>query len=264
MNTPQQGIEPGGTVKVWEDVYASFQDSAKDVVGRGHGGSAWLTRSTANAHECFAALNAGRPIPPFYKQRIVLLPPVAAMMLEHRDCLRILDFGGGMGIGYLTLSESIPTAAERIHYTIVELPETCDEGRRMFGNTISYLTALPQAKAAFDLVHSSSTLQYVEDWQGALVSLGSYGAEYMLLSDVYAGRIPTFVTLQRDYDSRMRHWFWNLDEFRDACAQAGYRFVMTTFATGRILGVEGPLPMDHFPDTHRLERSLQILLRRTS
>ena len=82
-------------------------------------------------------------------------------------------------------------------------------------------------------------------------------------------------TSQRDAepDHTVHVWEGLYTSFQDSaeraggpgqCARAGYQFVMKTFATGRIPGVEGPLPMDHFPETHRLERSLQILLRHTS
>ena len=251
------------TLKIWEGVYRSFDEAAADQEGPGFDGTTWHTRSAVSARECLAALQAGQPIPQFHKQRSVLLPPVAALLLAQRPRLRILDFGGNLGIGYLTLVESIPEAARRIEYTIVEKPKTCEEGRRLLAGDIGYHSALPE-HGTFDLVHSSSALQYVQDWQRVLERLAGYPADFILLSDVFAGSIPTFVTLQRYYDSRIPHWFWNLDEFLTPWTQAGYRVDMKTFASSRRLGIDDTLPMGHFPNTHRLEQTLHILLRRMS
>ena len=251
------------TLKIWDGVYRSFEEAAADQEGPGFVGDVWRTRSASSARACLAALDAGRPIPHLHTQRGVLLPPVVALMLASRDRLCLLDYGGNLGIGYLMLVESIPDAARRIDYTIVDIPQTCEEGRRLFSGAITYHSALPR-HGTFDLVHTSSALQYVRDWRRALGLLASYGAEFVLLSDVFAGEIPTFVTLQRYYDSRIPHWFWNLDEFLAVWTQAGYRLEMKTFAFSRRLNVDDRLPMDHFPETHQLEQALHILLRRVS
>jgi len=186
------------------------------------------------------------------------------MMLESKDPLRILDLGGALGIGYMTLAESIPHQAELIEYTIIEVPEICEVGRGLLsGGQVTYLDSLP-SQGEFDLVHSASALQYVEDWQQVLKSLSHYGAEYILLSDVFAGSIPTFVTLQNYYGSRIRHWFLNLDELLKLVSSLGYQLVMKSFVKSRRLGVQDILPMGNFPATHRLEQSLHLLLRRES
>jgi putative methyltransferase (TIGR04325 family) len=249
---------------IWEGIYGSFHEVGSDAIGPGFGGDVYRARSLKVAHECLAALNADKPIPLFYKQRSTLLPPVVAMMLESRNPLRILDFGGGLGIGYMTLSESIPQHSGAIEYTIVEIPEVCDAGRGLLlGGAVAYSDSLP-SQGKFDLVHSASALQYIEDWQQALKFLCDYGAEYMLLSDVFAGSIPTFVTLQNYYGSRIRHWFLNYDELMDLVTSFGYQPVMKSFVSSRRHGEEDVLPMRNFPESHRLEQSMHVLLRRNS
>ena len=168
-----------------------------------------------------------------------------------------------MGIGYLTLLESLPEAGARVEYTIVEVPQIEDEGRRLFSGRVRYVEALPPA-GAFDLVHASSSLQYVADWRLTLRSLGGYGASVMLLSDVFAGPVPSFVTLQHYYGSRIPHWFINLDELVSTCAAGGYRVAMKSHVSARRLGVDDRLPMEQFPETHRLEQSLHSLMHRTA
>ncbi len=251
-------------LNIWDGIYASFRDAATAVTGPGFGGDIYRTRALNAAHECIAALSTGRPIPSFHKQRNTLLPPVVAMLLQDRQPRRILDLGGGFGVGYMTLVESIPRHAGAIEYTVVEIPEVCAVGRGLFsGNAVTYLDSLP-THGEFDLVHSASALQYIEDWQQVLKSMSDYGAEYILLSDVFAGSIPTFVSLQNYYGSRIRHWFLNLDELLGVFSSLGYQLVMRSFVNSLRLGIMDVLPMDNFPASHRLEQTLHLLLRRGS
>lgn len=251
-------------INVWEGIYDNFQHASSNATGPGFNGDIWLKRSIHTANECLDALKMNKPIPFFYKQRSTLLAPIAAMMLENTEKLRILDFGGGLGIGYMILTESIPWQSERISYTIIEIPQICEAGRRLFigNNGITYLASLP-LEGEFSLLYSASALQYIEDWQAVIKSLSNYGAKYILLSDVFAGSISTFVTLQNYYGNRIRHWFFNFKELLDTFSLNGYQLIMKSFVNSRTLGVEGILPMDNFPQSHRLEQSSHLLLKRS-
>lgn len=257
MNTT---IKPGEVFHIWEGVYADYKDAAADAVGPGFSGNIYRSRSLDSARECLAALKRTQPIPAFHKQRSTLLPLTVAMMLGRRDKLRVLDFGGGLGIGYMTLAESMPADLGRIEYNIVELPEVAASGRALHGDAVRYLSELPSAD--IDLVHSASALQYVEHWDRLLWKLAEAKPEYMLLSDVFAGAIPSFGTLQNYYDSRIPHWFLNVQELLDACAGMGYRLAMKNYTTSRRLAAEDVLPMNNFPASHRLTQTLHLLLRR--
>lgn len=250
--------------KIWEGIYSSFPDALPAAAGPGFAGDTYRDRSISAAQECLAALGAGKPIPQFHKQRSTLLPAVAGMLLEQADPLRILDFGGGLGIGYMTLRESVVRHSKSIEYTIVEVTEVCAAGRELLpASEVTYVDSLP-VKGEFDLVHSASALQYIEDWAAVLRVMSGYGAQYILLSDVFAGAVPTFVTLQNYYTSRIRHWFLNLDELLEVFASAGYHLVMKSFVSSRRAGVSDALPMNNFPASHRLAQTLHLLLRRNS
>ena len=129
-------------------------------------------------------------------------------------------------------------------------------------NTSSGFINLPILPNSYlNLIYSSSAIQYVEDWRGILESLAAYGAKYLLLSDVFAGDIPGFVTLQNYYGSRIPHWFINLDELVSVAAENGYELMMKTVSTSRRLGADDILPMNNFPPEYRLDYSLHLLLR---
>ena len=248
---------------IWEGVYTSFHDASALACGKGFGGDIYRQRSLKAAKECLQALQENKSIPSFHKQRSNILPSVVAMILSQiGGNLSILDFGGGLGIGYMTLIESLATNKENLSYTIMEVPEVCAIGQELFPEEeVQYTDGFP-ANDSFSLIHSASALQYVENWKDILKRFAEYKSEFILLSDVFAGNNPSFVTLQNYYDSKIRHWFLNFDELIETLRAVGYELVMKTYVSSRRNGVEDILPMDNFPEEYRLTQSLHLLLKR--
>jgi putative methyltransferase (TIGR04325 family) len=250
------------TFHIWEGIYHDFQSAVKDSKGAGFGGVVYRTRSLLAAKECIAALNLKQPIPAFHKQRSTYLPLTVAMMLRGKKQLNILDFGGGLGIGYMTLAESIPAELNRIVYKIVEVSEVCRSGMDLHSaGGVMYVSDLP-TDAQFDLIHASSSIQYIENWQELLTKFAALRPEYILLSDVFAGSIRTYVTLQNYYESKIPHWFLNLDELLAIFDCHGYSLAMKSYATSRRLDAQDTLHMPNFPEDMRLTQSLHLLLQR--
>jgi putative methyltransferase (TIGR04325 family) len=243
---------------IWEGMYPDFQSAVADAKGAGFGGEVYRTRSLRAATQCLVALNSGQPIPAFHKQRSNHLP--LTVILGNKDQVNILDFGGGLGIGYMTLAESIPADLDRINYTIVDVPEVCQSGLHLHAEAgIRYNSKLP-ISAKYDLIHAASSLQYIENWQDLLAKFVEFKPGYILLSDVFAGSIKPYVTLQNYYESKIPHWFLNLNEQLDIFSGYGYRLAMKGYATSRRLDVEDTLPMNNFPEDLRLTQTLNLLL----
>ena len=242
-------------------MYPDFQSALAYAKGTGFSSEIYRTRSLQAATECLAALKLDKPIPVFYKQRSTYLPITVVMMLENKKQVNVLDFGGGLGIGYMTLAESMPADLKRISYNIVEVAEVCQTGMGMHGDGIVYRSDLPTS-GKFDLIHASSSLQYVENWKELLTSFAALKPKYILLSDVFAGRIKSFVTLQNYYENKIPHWFLNLNELLKSLDSVGYRLAMKSYVTSRRLNVEDALTMDNFPEKSRLEQTLHLLFRK--
>jgi len=116
----------------------------------------------------------------------------------------------------------------------------------------------------FNLVHAASSLQYIEHWGQLLTDLAAYESEYILLSDVFAGTNPTFVSLQNYYESKIPHWFLNFQELIDFLDSVGYKLIMKSYAGSRRLNFDDTLPMDNFPDQYRVKQTLHLLLQKKS
>lgn len=246
---------------IWEGLYPDFQTAALYANGTGFGSEIYRTRSLQAATECLAAIKLGRPIPVFHKQRSTHLPLIVAMLLANKRQVNILDFGGGLGIGYMTLVESIPDDLKRIHYNIVEGYDVCQIGMGLHGGGVMYTSELPTS-TKFDLIHAASSLQYVEHWQGLLAKFAALQPEYILLSDVFAGSIKSYVTLQNYYESTIPHWFFNLNELLNTLDSVGYRLAMKSYVTSRRFDAVDTLPMGNFPEELRLEQTLHLLLQK--
>jgi putative methyltransferase (TIGR04325 family) len=246
---------------IWEGIYPDFHSAVAESKGAGFSGEVYRRRYIQAATECLVALKSDKPIPAFHKQRSTHLPLTVAMMLGGKKQVDILDFGGGLGIGYMTLAECIVTDLKRIEYTIVEVPEVCQSGMDLHAGRVMYTSVFPTA-AKFNLIHAASSIQYIEDWQGLMAKFAAIKPEYILLSDVFAGSIKSYVTLQNYYESKIPHWFLNLNELLDTFNSYGYRLAMKSYSTSRRLDVEDTLPMTNFPEDFRLTQSLHLLLQK--
>jgi|LauGreDrversion4_2_1035121.scaffolds.fasta_scaffold451466_2 putative methyltransferase (TIGR04325 family) len=242
---------------IWDGMYPDFKSAIKDTSGEGFTGDIYRERSLSAALESLQLLETGESIPQFHKQRVTNLPPIIALLLKIHTKISILDFGGGLGIGYMSLVESLGSDVSRIEYTILELEEVCDHGESLLGKKVRYTSTFP--KEQFDLVLAASSLQYVEDWRNALREMTFTGTQYILLSDVFAGRINPFVTLQNYYGSKIPQWFLNFEELVQELDQLGYELIMKSNCPGRRLDSIDILPMQNFPVDSQIRETLNLL-----
>ena len=251
------------TFNIWDGIYGTFQEAKAETLGLGFSGDIYLAKALAAANECFGYLQAKKPIPQFHKQRSNLLPPIAALVMKER--VSILDFGGGLGIGFMTLLESLPEAVNRVTYAIVEVPAVCKAGEKLHGGGggITYLSSIPLS-TTFDIVHAASSLQYIENWKEWVSAITIVSPRYILLSDVFAGEITPYVTLQNYYGSKIPHWFLSLSELVHNFDAHGYQLIMKSSVSSRRLNQFDTLPMDNFPEHLRLYESLHLLFKMKS
>ena len=242
---------------IWEGIYENFEIAEQFCQGSGFDSETWNEQSLKVALECLECLESKRQIPQFYKQRSNLLPPIVALLLINKPFIRILDYGGGLGIGYMTLLESITNIETKIDYTVIELPQIVQQLKTIIPK-INAIETLPISEK-FDLVHSASAIQYIDDWKGLFIKLFKNNPDFILLSDVFAGPIPDFVTLQNYYGNKIKSWFLNLDQFVLFFSENGYNLIMKSSVTSKRKDNEDVLPMDNFPETHKIKYTLHLL-----
>jgi putative methyltransferase (TIGR04325 family) len=245
---------------VWDGIYAAFSDAP--AAGPGFAGETWQERSLQSARQALLSLTSDKPLDYSLRQRNALLPMICAMVLEQKKRIRILDFGGGLGAGYIMVLRALPGAAGQIDYCIVETEGICSRGSKLFSQYegITFARECPP-EAEFDVVYSASALQYLEDWRGVVGQLARYRAPHFVLADAFVGEFPSYVTLQNYYESRIPHWFLNRNDLEKAVAGHGYSLMLRMDCDAKILGEYGPLPMTNFPPELRINFSSHLLFR---
>lgn len=249
---------------IWEGVYHSF--SEVPVEGSGFDGDTWIAKSLARMEALKAETQQNAPLPPMGNYREALLPLLTALVYREKKSLRILDFGGGPGFAYYQTVCAAPEV-ENIEYHIVEREKVCQAGQEFFSTDFNkpvFHSELPQSKEGlFDIVHSSSALQYIDDWERLLLQLCALSRQYVLLVDVLAGNIPNFVAAQNYYESKIPSRFFNINHFLSVVLSCGYDLMFSSIYHPAILGAEQFLPMQNYEEAYQLKRACNLLFVKT-
>ncbi len=248
---------------IWEGIYKSFKEAP--VVGKGFNSDQWIRSSRKKALKLLANLKRKKTIPEVVAYRTSLLPFLAALMNSKSGKIKILDFGGGLGITYIQVISSLVNN-ENIEYHIVENEKICKEAERIFRDDekVHFHTSLPNNSNEVDIVHLSSSLHYIENWKELIIKLADYQPEYFVFVDLPAGDIPTYVTAQNYYESKIPVWFFNVNEVINVMSSVDFKLLFKSLFIATILGKEQEIPQDNFPKEYRLRNSCNLLFSRSS
>jgi putative methyltransferase (TIGR04325 family) len=243
---------------IWEGVYSRFADVP--VVGDAHNSETWVSKSAGNTSNLLRSLARSSSIPEVPQYQSSLLPLLAAIAAAVRAGTAILDFGGGLGATYLSVVAGMP-GGKGLDYHIVETPAICSAGKDLFHSDpkVHFHSTLPAAPKAFDIVHMGSSLQYIDDWRALIAQLASYTPTYILLTDLTAGDIPTFVTAQNYYGAKIPVRFFNINEILYAMAACGFKLIFRSRFKGTYLGKVQQAPQENFPPELRLGDTCSLL-----
>ena len=250
------------TGPIWEGVYQNFSDVP--VQGPGFDGETWIENSLKRIHALREESIQNAPLPPVSNYREALLPLLAGLVYGEQRSARILDFGGGIGFTYFQTVYGMPKH-DGLEFHIVEREATCQAGTKFFGDSekgLFFHSELPAARSMFDIVHSSSALQYIDDWKSMVSRLCSLSSRYFLLVDLFAGTIPTFVTAQNYYGSKIAARFINIDELISLVNLCGFDLIFNSMYQPTIFGVQQNLPMQNFEEPNRLKQACNLLFLR--
>jgi len=245
---------------IWEGVYKSFRDVP--VKGTAFNGKRWIQQSLKKIILLREDTRKGNSVPMVTQYHESLLPLVAAFVYNECGQVRILDVGGCIGFTYYQVLHGLPRT-EGFEFHIVDTKPVCEAGREFFKDEqkIFFHLSLPnKTRLVFDIVHMGSSLQYIEKWEEMLLNLCRFQPRYFLFTDLPAGDIPTFATVQNYYDSTIPAWFFNIGEIIDTLAKLGYRLIFRSSYIANILGQKvDALPMDNFEKQYRVKHSCNLL-----
>lgn len=252
--------EPVDIFSVWEGVYETFSEACGE--SDAFNDKSWLERQANRTREAVAALESKT----LGTSKDYPLAAAVALVLAQKDFISILDFGGGMGLHYFDLLAKLPETTDKIFFTVVENSATvaCVPKEVKKYSNLQLFSDLSQVQGKFDVVHMGSTLQYVDDWKSLVARcVISYAPAVFIFSDLLAGDIPDFVTHQLCYGKKIPSHFFNYENFKNHMQKThGYKLIYESKFVHKILGQEDVYPNFALPESHRIDRGLNVIFYR--
>lgn len=239
----------------WEGIYERYADVP--VRGSGHNSDDWVNATLEYTMNVIQASQIHSTIPKEVAGDNAFLPMLASIVCQKRGAVKVLDFGGGMGIAYIHLMHSA-LGSPRVEYHIVEAENICRAGPLLFSGDrkVQFHKSLPDVSDV-DIVYMSSVLQYIEDYTDLLRSLCAYQSRYFLFSKLSAGDIPTYASAQMNLPgSVIPYWFININELINIMAQGGYSLIFRASS-------ERQYNQDNFPVKYRMGTTCNLLFTRS-
>lgn len=128
---------------------------------------------------------------------------VIALAAQGKSTLSMLDWGGGLGHYYLIGRALLPDLVLEFHCK--EVPLMADVGRKV-NPGVRWYSDESCLNRRYDLIMMNGSLQYIQDWAGALGRIVSSVTGYLFLARVpVVQRSLGYVALQRAYGTEMLH-----------------------------------------------------------
>ena len=250
-------------VNVWEGVYNSWEDAPRD--DNDFEDNIWINKVTNQAQKNIKACRSGNNFCLASSTQDHILSLVGGIVLSSSESnLCVLDFGGGMGTSFFPLITSLPDP-KKVEFNIVEVKTICDIAQKILGGfpQLYFHEKLPKLSKPVNIVHAGSSIQYISDWKGLLAAFIDYQPEILILEDVMAGDIPSFITTQNFYGKKIRSRFLNIKELIGEVQSLDYKLIYKSKCTQNFLSkLGGPLPMKNFPPQYQSDYGSHLIFKR--
>jgi putative methyltransferase (TIGR04325 family) len=163
---------------------------------------------------------------------------VFAVLGHQKQRVRILDFGGGMGNTCVPVIASLREKVD-FEYHIVDTRNNCALGKKIFTNQEGVLFHDTIPEIGVDLLLTSSTIQYIEEWREVVEKLCSLGAQYVVFTRLPTTEGSTFLTKQNivvsygphkgTFAGTAYHRFFNRAELKSFLETLGYSVSLDLF-----------------------------------
>jgi putative methyltransferase (TIGR04325 family) len=149
---------------------------------------------------------------------------VLSLVSRDKTCIRVLDWGGGIGHYYKIAKSLFPDL--RLEYTCKDMPKICAVGRRICPEVRFVSKEMDCLQEKYDLVMASTSLHYNRDWQRVLSCLIACANGYIFINRLpVVETVPSYVMIQRPcqygYETEYLGWCVNRSEFLDEARHAG-------------------------------------------
>ncbi|MCP4348887.1 MAG: hypothetical protein GY795_25690 [Desulfobacterales bacterium] len=154
---------------------------------------------------------------------------VLALAAHHKDRISVLDWGGSLGHYYLIGKAVLPGVS--IDYHVKEVPLMAEAGR-LLNPDVNWYDDERCLERGYDLVMLNGSILYLKDWAETLQRIACSVKEYLFLFRLpVVQNSPTFISVERLYNSQMLHQQVNQAELSSAMKKTGL-ILVREFAIG--------------------------------
>ena len=179
--------------------------------------------------------------------------------LASNKKINILDFGGGSGNVYFSLKKFL-TNKSNVNWHIVDAKPLQDLGRSYVkpgDNCFFYDSIENIGLKGFDIILTSSTLQYIESHNELLSNLLSYKPQYIFFLRLLASKEKKFITKQNVHGVNTPCHFIEIKNLINICNKFGYNNILTTRGQQQI----GEFFDSNVPESLRVTHDSQLVFK---
>ena len=148
---------------------------------------------------------------------------VLAMAAQKKDCISVLDWGGSLGHYYLIGRAVLPDVS--FDYHIKEVPLMAKAGKQL-NPDVHWHDNEGCLERNYDLIMINGSLLYMEDWADVLNRIARSVKEYLFLFRLpVVQHSPSFISIERIYNSQMLHLQLNQTELMNAVKETGLSLI---------------------------------------
>jgi putative methyltransferase (TIGR04325 family) len=150
---------------------------------------------------------------------------VVALAARKNERISILDWGGGAGHYCLYSRTLLPEVG--IEYHCYDVPSLCELGKKLTPDAQFHDSDADLIAKQYDLVVSSSSLHYFENWREVARKLAAFTREFLYIARLQTvSRAPSFVAVHRFYrDTEFLSWCLNRQEVVSCVEESGLELV---------------------------------------
>jgi putative methyltransferase (TIGR04325 family) len=154
---------------------------------------------------------------------------VLALTAHHKDRISVLDWGGSLGHYYLIGKAVLPDVV--LDYHVKEVPLMAEAGKQL-NPDVNWHDDERCLEKGYDLVMLNGSILYLKDWVETLQRIANSVKEYLFLFRLpVVQNSPTFISIERLYNSQMLHQQINQAELLAAVKETGL-ILMREFVVG--------------------------------
>jgi hypothetical protein len=201
-----------------------------------------------------------------FLESFIASSPLPLMVLTTKNkIIKIADFGSGSQELFFQFKQ-----LEQLNYNNKILIDSIEVKKIVrllkinFKNTKNIKIFFKEKfdfKKKYDFIHISDSLQYILNYKKFLGKINNSQSNYIILNNIPAGNIKTYLTQQSYYGKKILNYFYSISEILDILNN--YKIIYKSLFLNKIRNKYGEYPQNNFEKIDRIKFPKTIILKKT-